>query len=146
MLYILYLSSFNNLEDHLLIKTNNKIWPNGLWFCALEEASSSFGWSRHACWRDCFVRQLGVTSSAHFASLAPHGNRSRVAPEAAAAATARSPAQRSAPTGSGGFFSCFACPALFTGVFFLFFLGRGFKKTLARHLWIGLLGARHGLR
>lgn len=66
---------------------------------------------------------------------------------AAAAATARSPAQRSAPTGSGGFFSCFACPALFTGVFFLlFFPGRGFKKNLARHLWIGLLGARHGLR
>jgi len=36
-LYIWFLSSFKNLGDHLLIKTNDKIWLNGLRFCALGE-------------------------------------------------------------------------------------------------------------
>jgi hypothetical protein len=31
---------FKNLEDHLLIKTNNEIWLNGLYFCAPREASN----------------------------------------------------------------------------------------------------------
>jgi len=69
---------FQNLEDHLQIKTNNEIWLNRLYFCAL--LTASLGHAMH--WRDSMLgraMQLVVTSSAHFASSAPCGNQSRVA-------------------------------------------------------------------
>ena len=73
------MSSFKNLEDHLQIKTNNEIWLNGLYFCAL--LTASLGHAMH--WCDSMLgraMQLGVTSSAHLASSAIRGIRSRVAP------------------------------------------------------------------
>jgi len=73
------MSSFKNLEDHLQIKTNNKIRLNGLHFCA--PLAAFFGHAMHSGFDSMLGRamQLGVTSSAHFASSAPRGNRSWVA-------------------------------------------------------------------